>query len=118
MNTTVIVAIISAISGLAIGYFTPILKHRIDKKKAKDESRKKLLVEVRDWLIVNKSLSARDFCNTIFYSQLRPYLSSKIIKELEIQTNSISIVVNHNRYGVDVEILDRLSELEKEWDLI
>ncbi len=118
MIKDVLLSIISIAGGILIGYFTPFIQWKIQKQKEKYEARKQLINSVREYFNKIENFDSRAFCNTVLYSQIRPYLSNRIINELERYTGIIHIVENHHRYGIDTDILDELKELEIKWKLI
>ena len=118
MDKNILISIISSIASFVLGYLTHVLQWNIEKRKLKYENRKQLIKTVRLYISELESFNSREFCNTTLYSQIRPYLSKKLIKELEVQTNTIDIVLHHNRYGIVPDLLDELNKLEVKWELI
>ena|ERR1022692_2749155 len=118
MDTNIVIPAITGLGGLIIGTFTPFVKWYIEKKKLRYNNRKELISKSRQYIASTKEFSNQDFCNSVLYASLRPYLSEKTVKELEIQTNKIDIIVGSNRYGIVSDILDDLHRIEKKWDLL
>jgi hypothetical protein len=91
------------------------------KDKEKNEARRALIDECRRYLDDGK-FSRREFAETVLYSRLRPYFGAELIKDIERDPNHITVRTGTARGGgVDnykSEILDRLVELEKQWNLL
>lgn len=86
----------------------------------KYELRKSLIEECRSYLQENE-FDRKEFANTVLYSRLRPHLSEELRKEIEKDSNHITVNMAARGGGVDnfkPHVLDELVELENKWRLL
>lgn len=103
--------------GVAIGSLKPLIDWKIEQKRQLRDERKLLLSRIRI-LLSKDPLEQFNFINTVEYSQIRPLLSKELIDKLETHTKEVTIRIGHRRYGADVELMDRIHEIENRWNLL
>lgn len=119
MDKSVLIPAISAIiGGLIVGVVAPFVKGYLEMKKIKRDDRKFLIGNIRFHLQQEIPFDSDKFIKTIYYSQLKPHLSEKLIHKIEWRTNQVTIVIGHKRDDIVYEILDEITLLEKKWNLI
>lgn len=115
--------LVPAITGLLAGVvgslIAPRVKWRIERKRLLLEARRKLVSDLRSALSV-QPFDSRVFAASSAYASLRRFLSKGLVEKIEDGTVRV-VLGGGRRSGVNnfaPELLDRVSELEKEWDLI
>lgn len=118
-----ILPLVTLFLGYLLGFFTPWFKWQIDKKKDVRADRKTIIKSVRDYLDNTDSFDRVEFMKTILYGQVRPYLSNKLINEIEnTPYNEVTILVSPSQ-GQEIwtprdSLLNEIRKLEKRWGLI
>lgn len=114
----ILLPIITGGFGVWLGHW---LKWDFEKKKLRYEERKQFIKTIRDEVIKTDFYLLR-FYNSILYSQLRPYLTKKLIKEFEthaLPKKSRTLEVGDNfRITNEQQLLDVIQELERKWGLL
>lgn len=118
-ETIVTSIVVSLGTGLFASLAAPWAHWGVEKRKVKMESRKKLLEECR--FFATKFPNQKEkFRATSSYSQIKPYLSKKLIQFIE--SESIIVVMGEGRgSGVNhfsSDLLDEIQKIERDWDLI
>lgn len=87
----------------------------------KYEARATLIKECRGHLQV-RDFDRREFVETDVYSRLRPFLSEKLVSNLEKNARHLTIRMDTARGGgvdnFESDILDELTALEQQWGLL
>ncbi len=116
---TLILAIAGLISGTLASLVAPWINWGIERKREQLNAKRLLLQDVRDkpnLLEHNK----RAFRESIEYSRIRPYLTRKLIDEIE--TNDITMIVEDEKIKGMLDfrrmVLKEITALEKKWKLI
>ncbi|MGH2552638.1 MAG: hypothetical protein ACRDEB_02910, partial [Chitinophagaceae bacterium] len=82
MDYKIIAGILGLIGGFISAIIVPWGRWQFDKKRERYKHRKKFIDDTREQIIRCKN-DIRFFCTTPLYSQLRPFLTKKLIKEAE-----------------------------------
>ncbi len=113
--------IAGAISGTVASLTAPWIHWKIEKKKIKLENRRKKLEQWRNY--INRSFDPQFFRETVEFSEMKNFLSKKIVKELDPPDlrDGRPVINLRGAIGRD-NIRDRLLEevavIEREWGLL
>lgn len=116
MDSNIISALGGAVIGFIGGAFKPLISWEIEKRRTKRTERKDFIDSLRTE-ITRPEFNITDFIKTDLYAKLRPHLSGDLIKQLETRITVINIVVGHRRQGPDIDLLNEIATLEKQWRL-
>ena len=110
----VIPAISGLVSGAIASLVAPWVQWRIERKREKLAYKKEMIRRWREFL--DRDFDETEFSGTAVYSEIRPHLSSETLQSIE----SDRITVRLGRGGDVIRslVLDDITRLEKEWDLI
>lgn len=110
----VIISALAGLLGVVLGSTKQLIDWQIEKRKLRREERKQLLERFRA-LLLTPNLTQSDIVTSIPYSQLRPYLSYEVVRQME--TRNITMPA-HLRDWKTVRLLDDLHRIEKEWGFL
>ena len=122
MDTSLIIPVISAISGFFVGLATPLFKWEIDKWRGRRQSKIKMIEDIRKYC-ENENFSRVDFVGSVIYSRIKHLFSNDLIYEIERKPSnqvSFSLIGSDTRVTttpVD-NILKEVAALEKDWGLV
>ncbi len=118
MNWQIIITGVTALIGGAIGAIgSPWIKWHLENKRENRKERIELITSLRSLL---ETVNPKDdeFLNFSAYSRLRPYLSKKLVNELE---DSSTIIIERGSGSVRDpyinKILEELSQIEDSWNI-
>jgi hypothetical protein len=117
----VIAAFTGGLSGAIVSLVAPWLNWGIEKKKMRLEAKRTLIKNLRSELgmLAIAPASKQEFRSRVCYAQVRPFLQKKTIDFIE--SDSITVISGGRHSGADnfkSILLDDISRLEKEWELI
>ncbi len=119
---TILIPAITAVLGFLLGSFKPMIDWEIEKKRLKRKDRKAFIKEVRDYFEKAESFDRIAFSESMLYSRLKPYLSGKLIKDIEDpNVHTIHIVQTGDLTRISTPlpcIIKELRDLEEKWELI
>ena len=103
------------LAGIAGSLFAPWINWGIEKRRRKHDNRKELIRRARKF-IASSEWDQLEFGSTVTYSEIRPHLSKSTIDSIEGRT----ITIREGRGGniIKSQVLDDLSDKEKEWGII
>jgi hypothetical protein len=119
-TNVIISAIVGLIAGGIASLIAPWIHWGIEKRRMRLEGRKKLLETCKDYL-QRYTFNCSNFIEKPFYSSLRPYLSKKLVSELESCNTNMQIRMAGRNGGVNnfkAEVLDEIQQIEEKWKLI
>lgn len=122
MSNEIISAFIGLTAGIIGSLFAPWIHWGIEKNKLRHQERIRLINKVRDY-VQKDNYSVSNFRERGIYSQIKPFLDTKIINKIESYSpNSIVVTIgNHRGAGLKNyknEILDNLNKLEIKWKIL
>lgn len=111
-----ITGLIGLLTGALGSLVAPWMHWGIEKRKNRRKERLRLLTDLRNYLL-KENPQKRDFLKSIMYIQIRPFLSKKLINELE-QSSLVGEIHNQNLFlKLNSDFLDELQEIESDWGL-
>ena len=123
MDGSILTALIGAVSGLISGTIAslvaPWVRWGIEKKRARNESRRALLAEAREY-VTSHLFGGATFAAKPIYRRLKPHLISELVETIE---NYEEVLDRQDEPGkfprlFREEVLDEISRLERKWELI
>jgi hypothetical protein len=118
--TKVLPAILIVVAGVIGGLVVPWGKWEIEKRREKRKRRQELVNSWRQY--VEDEFEWNSFRNTVMFSQIKPYLSEEMIKELDpVEEGEIPTIHGRSVIGEDTltkRLLDEIAAVEKRWKLI
>jgi hypothetical protein len=112
----VIPAISGLVSGTIASLVAPWINWRIEQKREKLAYKKEMIRRWRQFLDRDRDFGESELLDSAVYSEMRPHLSSRTVQSIEGGT--IDVQVGRGGYVIRSLILDDISRLEEEWDLI
>jgi hypothetical protein len=112
----VIPAISGLVSGTIASLVAPWINWRIEQKREKLAYKKEMIRRWRQFLDRKRDFDESELLDSAVYSEMRPHLSSRTVQSIESDT--IDVQVGRGGYVIRSLILDDISRLEEEWDLI
>ncbi len=110
----VIPAISGLVSGAIASLVAPWVQWRIERKREKLAYKKEMIRRWREFL--DRDFDETEFSGTAVYSEIRPHLSSETLQSIE--SDRITIRLGRGGDVIRSLVLDDITRLEKEWDLI
>ncbi len=118
--TKVLPAILIFVAGVIGGLVMPWVKWEIEKRREKRKRRQELVDSWRRY--VEDEFEWDSFRNTAMFSQMKPYLPEKVIKELDpVEEGETPTIHGKSVIGEDTltkRLLDEIAAVEKRWKLI
>ena len=121
--TKILPALLGLLAGVFGSIFTPWIKWEIEKKKETRAIKRKKIDTWRSY--VEKNFNWDSFRDTSFFSEMKPFLSEKMVKELDpysfdkIKTPTIHLRSPIGRDDLKMRLLDEITAIEKEkWKLL
>src|SRR5581483_9896050 len=112
----VIPAILGLVSGAIGSLVAPWVQWRIERKREKLAYKKEMIRRWRQFLDQKRDFDESELLDSAVYSEMRPHLSSRTVQSIEC--DKIDVRIGRGGYVIRSLILDDLSRLEEEWDLI
>ncbi|NQT25280.1 hypothetical protein HQ585_07995 [candidate division KSB1 bacterium] len=127
--TVVLPSFFGLVSGTVASLIAPWIHWGIEKRKDTRAMRREFIDSLRQMISIddfNKGTNWNDFSETIMFSQMKPYLSEAIKKELNPESYNDHKVNGPTIYGqspigrdtLRIRVLDEITRVEKKWDLI
>jgi hypothetical protein len=124
MDSAFKIALIGAIGGLVGGLITgviaPHIAWGIEQRRIKLNDRREKIKEWRQMMKV-KDFNRDRFRNTTAYSTLRPYLTPKLVAEIEDPIIRLELNTGEpvkRTTTLKAKILDEIAEIEGRWKLL
>jgi len=121
--TKILPSFLGLLAGVLGAIFTPWMKWEIEKKKETRAARRKKINSWRSY--VDKHSNWNSFRDTSVFSELKPFLSERMVKELDPysfdKTNTPTIHLRSpiGRDDLKMRLLDEITSIEKEkWKLL
>ena len=121
--TKILPALLGLLAGVFGSIFTPWIKWEIEKKKETRAIKRKKIDTWRSY--VEKNFNWDSFRDTSFFSEMKPFLSEKMVKELDpysfdkTKTPTIHLRSPIGRDDLKMRLLDEITAIEKEkWKLL
>lgn len=110
-----LIPLLTAAIGVWVGQ---LVKWEYEKKKLRFEERKKFIQNIRE-AVASEEFNRIDFMETVFYSQIRPYLSKNVLIDFEGETGEIKVSKKDRlRITSYLLMLDDIQRIEREWGLL
>lgn len=118
--TKVLPAILGFVAGAIGSLVAPWVNWGIEKRREKRKRRQEL---VDSWCqYIENEFEWSSFRNTAMFSQMKPYLSEKMVKELDpVEAGEKPTIHLRSPIGEDTltkRLLDEIAAVEKRWNLI
>lgn len=116
--TTIITstAIATCVASFLAVVVAPHVQWGIEKKREQRKTRQALIQAVR---VVNGNYTIEEFRTMSEYHAVRPFLNKDLVKKIESDTFHISIAgPSKGTNNFWPEIMNEMSRLEKDWDLV
>ena len=121
--TKILPALLGLLAGVFGSIFTPWIKWEIEKKKETRAIKRKKIDTWRSY--VEKNFNWDSFRDTSFFSEMKLFLSEKMVKELDpysfdkTKTPTIHLRSPIGRDDLKMRLLDEITAIEKEkWKLL
>lgn len=113
----ILIPAIAGFAGVIAGSLKPLIDWNIEKKRMRLEERKNAIKSLRA-VLVNDNTTYWLLVNNLAYSQIRPYLSKKLVAKLEAHPTDPEFTLDSLRWGLAPQLADELHRLEKKWGLL
>lgn len=118
--TKILPAILGFVAGAIGSLVAPWVNWRIEKRRARRERRQECIDSWRQY--IEKEFEWSSFRNTAIFSQMKPYLSEKMVRELDpVREGEKPTLHLRSTIGEDTltkRLLDEIAAVEKKWKLI
>ena len=121
--TKILPPFLGLLAGVLGGIFSPWIKWEIEKKKEKRAAKRKKIDSWRSY--VDKNFNWDSFRDTSVFSEMKPFLSEKMVKELDpysfdkTKTPVLHLRSPIGRDDLKMRLLDEITAIEKEkWKLL
>ena len=122
-TTKILPSFLGLLAGVLGAIFTPWIKWEIEKKKETRATKRKKIDSWRSY--VDNNFNWDSFRDTSVFSELKPFLSEKMVKELDpysfdkTKTPNIHLRSSIGRDDLKMRLLDEITSIEKEkWKLL
>ena len=118
--TKVLPAILGFVAGAIRSLVAPWVNWGIEKRREKTKRRQEFIDSWRRY--IEDEFEWNSFRNTAMFSQIKPYLSEKMINELDpVEGTKTPTIHLRSPIGEDTltkRLLDEIAAVEKRWNLI
>ncbi|MCW3133192.1 MAG: hypothetical protein N2V78_02545 [Methanophagales archaeon] len=118
--TKVLPAILGFVAGAIGSLVAPWVNWGIEKRREKTKRRQEFIDSWRRY--IEDEFEWNSFRNTTMFSQIKPYLSEKMINELDpVEGSETPTIHLRSPIGEDTltkRLLDEIAAVEKRWNLI
>jgi len=118
--TKVLPAILGFVAGAIRSLVAPWVNWGIEKRREKTKRRQEFIDSWRRY--IEDEFEWNSFRNTAMFSQIKPYLSEKMINELDpVEGSETPTIHLRSPIGEDTltkRLLDEIAAVEKRWNLI